>query len=156
DSNAARCCFASAIALASEPGSWTVSASVNSSHSPRAALAPVCAALHLPEQPGGSGSAPITRTPGMAAAMARVPSVEASSTTTISWLTPDCASSERRQTPRLASSLRAGTITETSGTSDGDGCGDMCKLNNYKWPGGPWSAGLALVLQQHRACIMNA
>src|SRR5581483_7255430 len=145
-----------AIALASEPGSWKVSASVNSSHSPRAALATVCAALHLPEQPGRCWSAPITRSPGRPAALARVPSVEASSTTIISWLTPDCATSERRQTPRLASSLRAGTITETSGTSDGDGCGDMRKHNIINGPGGPWSAALTLVLQQHHACIMNA
>ena len=47
------CSRASRRLRSSDPGRCTVSASVNSSHSPRAASAPDCAALHLPEQPSG-------------------------------------------------------------------------------------------------------
>src|ERR1700728_28095 len=46
---------------ASDPGRWMVSASVNSSHSPRAALAPVATALFLPVQPTRSVAASVTR-----------------------------------------------------------------------------------------------
>src|SRR3984957_12723283 len=55
---------ASANARASEPGKCTVSASVNSSHSPRALDAPVKTALFLPVQPSGRGPASVTRTLG--------------------------------------------------------------------------------------------
>src|ERR1035438_2447610 len=78
-----------------ESGECLVSASVKRSHFPFAALAPLQAALHLPFQPGGNSSAMSTRTVGAPSfrivcervgaqklsAMARVPSVEWSSTT---------------------------------------------------------------------------
>ena len=100
---------------ASDPGRWTVSASVNRSHWPRAWRAPVVTALFLPVQPAGSGPASITRTPGNDSAISRVRSVEWSSTTMISKSTPVCATSDSRQSARQASSLRAGMMTETGG-----------------------------------------
>src|SRR5690242_11269083 len=54
-------------------------------------------------------------TPGKERAMARVASVEASSTTTISNSSPLWATSDSRHAARDPSSLRAGTITDTSG-----------------------------------------
>src|SRR5579864_1480099 len=57
----------------------------------------------------------MTRTRGNDCAICRVRSVEASSTTIISVSTPSCCTSDCRHGPSEASSLRAGTITETSG-----------------------------------------
>src|ERR1700691_5317400 len=61
ESNVAPRRLASATLRARDPGRWMVSASVKSSHSPRAARAPVATALFLPVQPAGSGPASITR-----------------------------------------------------------------------------------------------
>src|SRR5579864_8520899 len=47
------------MARASDPGLWTVSASVNSNHFPFAIFAPTDMALFLPVQPLGSGPAGI-------------------------------------------------------------------------------------------------
>src|SRR5271170_7393352 len=54
--------LASAILRASDPGRWMVSASVKSSHWPRATLTPAVTALFLPVQSAGSGPASKTRT----------------------------------------------------------------------------------------------
>src|ERR1700722_8680657 len=62
ESKAACWRVASSILRASDPGRCTVSASVNSSHSPCATLAPAVTALFLPVQPGGSAPASTTRT----------------------------------------------------------------------------------------------
>src|SRR5271165_298488 len=117
ESNSAPFSWASFNAAAREPGKCTVSASVNRSHSPRAWRAPQVTALFLPVQPAGSGPASRTRTPGNDSAMARVRSVEWSSTTMISKSTPDCETSDCKQSARLASSLRAGMMTEIVGRS---------------------------------------
>src|ERR1700722_580032 len=117
ESSSAPCCWASDSARASEPSTWTVSASVNRSHWPRAWRAPVATALFLPVQPLGRGAASITLTFGNDPAISRVRSVEWSSTTMISKSTPVCATSDSRHVPRLASSLRAGIITDTMGAS---------------------------------------
>src|SRR5579863_7968597 len=95
-----------------------VSASVNRSQDPRAAQAPAVTAWFLPVHPGGSGPAGITRTLGNEAAISAVRSVEWSSTTMSSNGTPVCETRDWRQTPRLASSLRAGMITEICGVGD--------------------------------------
>jgi len=81
--------------------------------------APEVTALFFPVQPAGSGGASITRTVccGKDEAMARVWSVEWSSTTMISKGMPVCAISEARQAFNEASSLRAGTMIETVGES---------------------------------------
>ena len=68
--------------------------------------------------PEGGGPASTTRTDGNDWAISRVRSVEASSTTMISKPTPVCAASDSRQAPRQASSLRAGTMTDTVGLLD--------------------------------------
>ena len=78
----------------------TVSASVNSNHSPRASFMPATRALFLPLQPDGKGPASITRTLGKDCAISRVRSVDPSSTTMISKLTPVWATSDSRQAPR--------------------------------------------------------
>src|ERR1019366_7246144 len=96
-----------------ESGACLVSASVNSSHFPFAALAPLQAALHLPFQPGGNSSAPISFT-GRLSAMVRVPSVEWASTTMTSYAGPAWPTSDRKHSARQASSFRAGTMTEIS------------------------------------------
>src|ERR1700722_5305838 len=72
-------------------------------------------ALFLPVHPGRSGSASITCTPGIDFAISFVRSVDWSLTTITSKLKPLWSLNESRQAPRLASSLRAGTITETCG-----------------------------------------
>ena len=76
---------AMASARPSESGEWTTSASVNRSHSPRAARTPCQQAQGLPTHPAGSGSPASTRTRGSPAAAARaaarVPSRDSSSMT---------------------------------------------------------------------------
>src|SRR5438034_8627164 len=62
ESNAAPCCSASATARESDPGLWTVSASVKSNHLPFAVFAPADMALFLPVQLSGRGGAEITVT----------------------------------------------------------------------------------------------
>src|SRR5580700_6205767 len=109
---------ASVSALPREPALCTVSASVKSSHSPRATLAPDAMALFLPVQSGGGGPASTTRTDGKDSAMARVRSEEPSSTTRISKGAPDCPTRDSRQEARHSSSLRAGMITDTVGLPD--------------------------------------
>src|SRR5208337_3268332 len=93
-------------------------ASVNSSHCPRACCAPAYTAFDLPLQPSGSGPASTSVTPANERAMSAVRSVEPSSTTMISNDTPCCPASDSRHPARQASSLRAGTITDTSGRVD--------------------------------------
>ncbi len=103
--------------LAIESGECLVSASVNSSHFPFATFAPLQAALHLPLQPGRQDRRRSISAPQSSAAMARVPSVEWSSTTMISYAGPAWPTSDRKQSARHASSFRAGTMTETSGAA---------------------------------------
>src|SRR5579859_1923615 len=117
ESMSAEFSFASVRARAREPGKWTVSASVNRSHAPRAARAPVITALFLPVQPVGRGPASITRTFGKEEAISRVRSVEWSLTTTISNETPAWETRDSTQDCRLASSFRAGMMMETCGGS---------------------------------------
>src|ERR1700732_1985027 len=81
ESRAAPFSRASANARANDPGRWTVSASVNKSHSPLATRAPLVTALFLPVQPGGKGAASIRRTLEKERAISRVGSAEWSSTT---------------------------------------------------------------------------
>jgi cytochrome c biogenesis protein CcmG, thiol:disulfide interchange protein DsbE len=57
----------------------------------------------------------MTLTPEKDCAISNVRSVEPSSTTMISKLTPGCDTSDSRHAARLASSLRAGTMTDTPG-----------------------------------------
>ncbi len=125
--------FASASARARDPNRCTVSASVNRSQLPLASRAPATTALFFPVQPAGSGPAEITRTPAKLLAISRVRSVEPSSTTMISQETPVCAVNDCRQSPRLASSFRAGMMIDTSGLEvAGDGtCGSAagCELS---------------------------
>jgi cytochrome c biogenesis protein CcmG, thiol:disulfide interchange protein DsbE len=111
----------------------TVSASVNKSHSSRATSAPATMALFLPVQPGSGGLAFTTRTEGNDCAISRVWSVEASSTTIISKGTPDCAASDSRQAPRHASSLRAGTITDTVGPPDTISSATISRISYYNF-----------------------
>src|SRR6202035_2452023 len=59
-----------------------------------------------------------TRTVGNDRAISRVRSVEPSSTRMISDFTPSWLTSDSRQEPRQASSLRAGTMTDTVGLLD--------------------------------------
>src|ERR1035438_2736026 len=97
-----------------------VSASVKSSHGERAFLAPAITALFFPVQllatiSMGRTFGEMTRTPGKPSAISRVRSVEASSTTVISKVTPVWVVSDSRQARRLDSSFRAGMIIETSG-----------------------------------------
>src|SRR5882672_2380736 len=117
DNNSARFSCASATARESEPGRCTVSASVNSNHSPRASLAPATTALFFPVQPTGSGPGEITRTPEKLSAIERVRSVEWSSTTITSKVTPVWETSDCKQSPRHTSSFLAGTMIETSGVA---------------------------------------
>src|SRR5258708_21746359 len=106
---------ASSTARSSDPGKCTVSASVKSNHSPQAARAPVTTALFFPVQPLGRVPASTIRIEGNDEAISRVRSVEWSSTTMISKATPVCPTNEARHVHRQASSLRAGTITDTMG-----------------------------------------
>src|SRR5229473_4472162 len=79
--SAAACCSASATARASDPGWWTVSASVKRSHLAFvcAALAPADMALFLPVQLSGRGPAGISFTLGKDLAVSAVRTVETSS-----------------------------------------------------------------------------
>jgi hypothetical protein len=76
---------------------------------------PAVTALFLPVQPAGRGLASMTLTAENDVAISRVRSVEWSSTTMISKETPVWETRDWRQSASDASSLRAGTITETSG-----------------------------------------
>src|SRR5436309_2230776 len=121
ESSAAPCCSASATARASEPGLWTVSASVNSSHlaSLCATFAPADMALFLPVQFSGRGGAEITVAFSNDLAISAVRSVDASSTTITSKAIPVCDTRDSRHSERQASSFRAGTITDTTGVVSG-------------------------------------
>src|SRR6476646_725963 len=125
--------LASATARASEPGRWNVSASVKSSHSPAATLAPAAMALFFPVQWAGGGLASTTRTDGNDCAISRVRSVEASSTRMISELTPVWFVKDSRHEPRLASSLRAGTITDTVGLPEAISGAVMGRISYYNF-----------------------
>src|ERR1700693_2779025 len=96
-----------------------VSASVNWRTLPRATLAPVAHAHCLPNQPSGSGGDVITRARGSPAAASRaiaaVSSVELSSTTISSRFGYVVERIDDTHRAMLWASLRAGTITETSG-----------------------------------------
>src|SRR5215472_2652607 len=112
------CALASARARARDPGRWIVSASVKRSQLAVAARAPVATALFLPVQLAASRAASITQTLGNDAAISRVRSVDWSLTTMIWNETPSCETRDSIQEPRLASSLRAGMMIDTSGWSD--------------------------------------
>jgi len=94
-----------------------VSASVNRTASPRDARKPCHHAPFFPIQPRGGCAPSLTESRGSAAdrrrRMARVASVELSSTTMISIGTPAWARSDLTHRSMFISSFRAGTTIET-------------------------------------------
>ena len=87
----------------------------------------------LTRPPAGGGPASTTRTDGNDCAISRVRSVEASSTRMISELTPLWLVKDSRHEPRLASSLRAGTITDTVGLPDTVSGAVMGRISYYNF-----------------------
>src|SRR5579864_1081750 len=132
ESNATFFCCASVTARSKEPTRWTVSASVNNSQLPRALAAPATRAWFLPLQPGGKGPGSTNRTSAKDCAISRVLSDDPSSTIMISKSTPVWPTSDSRQVPRQASSLRAGTITDTMGRSDTGYCA-IARIRYYSF-----------------------
>jgi peroxiredoxin len=87
-------------------------------------------AFVLPVHPAGNGPASITCTPAKDSAISRVRSLDPSSTTMISKLTPACSQSDCKHAPRQASSFLAGTVTDTVGTATGFGV-TIARINYY-------------------------
>ena len=103
-------------------GSCRVSASMKSSNSPLATRYPWISAHCFPNQAAGSAAPRTRRTlPRVSGACTRrstispVPSVEPSSTTTISTGSYVVPRTDRTHVAMFAASLRAGMIAETSG-----------------------------------------